>query len=279
MRMHALTPPWELWRHRGMALAAGLATVLALGVSAGAQDAPVKAELNRQQAIEIVKRMATFVGSEKDITLAYDSELEVVTPQMEKLQFNSSGKASLSRPDKFRASRTGGYANVELIYDAKSLTVFDKDADSYAVEPATGSIDSVVERLRNEWMQDLPAADLLTTDSFDALMADVIEAKYIGPAVVGGVDCEHVAFRNHDTDWQLWVESGERPIPCKMVITSKTVGGAPQYSVQVTDWQSGQAFPADTFTFAPPSGAKKVELKALANIDELPSGATAGETK
>lgn len=279
MLMHALTPPWEFWRHRGMALAAGLATVLALGASAGAQDAAAKAELNRQQAIEIVKRMATFVGSEKDITLAYDSELEVVTPQMEKLQFNSSGKASLSRPDKFRVSRTGGYANVELIYDAKSLTVFDKDADSYAVEPATGSIDSVVERLRNEWMQDLPAADLLTTDSFDALMADVIEAKYIGPAVVGGVDCEHVAFRNHDTDWQLWVESGERPIPCKMVITSKTVGGAPQYSVQVTDWQSGQAFPADTFTFAPPSGAKKVEFRALANIDELPSGATAGESK
>jgi hypothetical protein len=39
--------------------------------------------------------------------------------------------------------------------------------------------------------------------------------------------CEHVAFRNFDTDWQLWIEAGAHPVPRKMGITSKTINGAP----------------------------------------------------
>ena len=56
----------------------------------------------------------------------------------------------------------------------------------------------------------------------------MIEAKHIGRGVIDGVECEHLAFRNQDVDWQLWVQVGAKPIPCKYVITSKAVGiGAP----------------------------------------------------
>jgi hypothetical protein len=74
----------------------------------------------------------------------------------------------------------------------------------------------------------LPGADLLLSNAYDVLMADVQEAKYIGRGVIDGVECEHLAFRNFDTDWQLWVEAGDSPIPRKMVITSKTLNSAPQ---------------------------------------------------
>ncbi len=39
--------------------------------------------------------------------------------------------------------------------------------------------------------------------------ADVLEAKHMGHGVIDGVECDHLAFRNFDTDWQLWVEVGE----------------------------------------------------------------------
>jgi hypothetical protein len=38
-----------------------------------------------------------------------------------------------------------------------------------------------------------------------------------------GVECDHLAFRNADTDWQIWIESGAKPIPRKYVITSKGI--------------------------------------------------------
>ncbi len=106
--------------------------------------------------------------------------------------------------------------------------------------------------------------------------ADVSEAKHIGRGVIDGVECEHLAFRNFDTDWQLWVEVGQRPIPRKLVITSKTVNGAPQYTVRVKSFKTGVTPPRDAFAFTPPAGAQKLSPDALIVLDELPPGAPTG---
>jgi hypothetical protein len=88
--------------------------------------------------------------------------------------------------------------------------------------------------------------------------------------------CEHLAFRNDETDWQLWVRQGPEAIPCKLVITSKAVTGAPQYTLTVKEWKT-DAVPADTtFSFAAPAGAQSVKLEELKDIDELPAGVVKG---
>jgi hypothetical protein len=101
-------------------------------------------------------------------------------------------------------------------------------------------------------------------------------AKHIGRSVIDGVECEHLAFRNFDTDWQLWVEVGERPIPRKLVITSKTMSNAPQYTLRIKDWKTGVKPAQDAFAFAPPAGAEKLSPDALIALDELPESAPAG---
>ena len=65
------------------------------------------------------------------------------------------------------------------------------------------------------------------SNAFDVMSADVMHGAHIGQGVVDGFECEHLAFRNDDTDWQLWVQIGDAPIPRKYVITSKTEAGAP----------------------------------------------------
>jgi hypothetical protein len=92
--------------------------------------------------------------------------------------------------------------------------------------------------LRTRYSIDMPGADLLLTNSFARLMDGVIEAKHIGTGIVDGQRCEHLAFRNDDTDWQLWVRTGPQPLPCKYVITSKTMAAAPQYSVRFRNWNT-----------------------------------------
>ena len=123
----------------------------------------------------------------------------------------------------------------------------------------------------------LPGADLLLSNAYDVLMADVQEAKHIGRGVIDGVECEHLDFRNFDTDWQLWVEAGDTPIPRKMVITSKTLNSAPQYTLRVKTWKTGVEPPKDAFSFTPPAGAQKLSPDALIELDELPLGAAEGE--
>ena len=100
---------------------------------------------------------------------------------------------------------------------------------------------------------------------------------YAGPlvgGVIGGVECEHLAFRNFDTDWQLWVEVGTNPIPRKMIVTSKTMNSAPQYTVTVTGWKTGLDIPDEAFVFTPPSGARQLGPDELGELDELPHGAS-----
>jgi hypothetical protein len=105
---------------------------------------------------------------------------------------------------------------------------------------------------------------------YDALTSDVIKGVYIGRGVIDGVECEHLAFRGQDTDWQIWVEVGDRPIPRKYVITSKAMASAPQYTLVIRDWKTDEQPSANAFVFTPPKDAKKVEVAALPNIDEVP---------
>jgi len=241
--------------------------------------APAMAQPQASDAKAILKAMSDYVSSQKTIELTLDSDIEVITPQLEKIQFTNSGGMLLSRPDKVWAHRVGGYADVALTFDGKTVSVFGKHINGYAQFEAPGNVDHLIEALRAGHGIALPGADLLLSNSYDVLAAGVKEAKHIGRGVIDGRECEHLAFRNFDTDWQLWVEVGEKPIPRKMVITSKTMNSAPQYTLRIKTWKTDVQPAPDAFAFVPPAGAKQLSPDALIDLDELPRGAEEGGTK
>jgi hypothetical protein len=252
----------------GLAALLGGFALYALTSSAQADDAN-----------KILKAMSDYVTAGKNISISFDTDIEVVTSDMQKVQFASSGQALLSRPDKLRISRIGGYADVELVFDGKTVTVLGKHLNSYAQKDATGTVDQLVDAVRDRDNVMLPGADLLLSRVYDELTGEVTEAKHVGQGVIDGVECEHLAFRTPDVDWQLWVETGARPVPRKYVITSKHIAGAPQYTLRIKEWKNDAAIPADAFAFKPPADAKKVELSAMAGIDEVPAGQVTGAKK
>jgi hypothetical protein len=228
------------------------------------------AQAQESDAKSFLKAMSDYVSSQKTIELTFDSDIEIITPHMEKIQFTNSGEALLSRPDKLRAHRVGGYADVALFFDGKTVTVYGKHTNGYAQFDAPGTVDQLIEALRQGHGIALPGADLLLSNSYNTLVAGVLEAKHIGRGVIDGRECEHLAFRNFDTDWQIWVEVGKSPIPRKMVITSKTMNSAPQYTLRVKGWKTGVVQARDAFVFSPPAGAQKLSADALIDLDELP---------
>ncbi len=220
----------------------------------------------------ILKAMSDYVTSQKAISVTFDSDIEVITTNLQKIKFTNSGQLLLSRPDKLRAHRVGGYADVELVFDGKKVTIYGKNLNAFTQLDLAGSTDQLIDKLRNHYGVEAPGADLLLTGAYKALVAGVIDARHIGRGVIDGVECEHLAFRNADTDWQLWVEVGPHPIPRMYVITSKDVTGAPQYTLRIKDWKTDPQIAADAFVFTPPAGAKKVDLKEMSGIDEVPPG-------
>ena len=266
-----------VWRSRSRSLyraTAAAISILTMSVwfvpAAQAQDS---------EARKILKAMSDYVTSQQTLSLTFDTDIEVITPDLQKLQFTSSGKLQLSRPDKLRITRTGGYADVEMVFDGSTLSVLGKNINAFTQLDAPGSVDQLIDRLRTGSGIGAPGADLILSNVYDVLSEDIIDAKYIGQGVIDGVDCEHLAFRNSEVDWQLWVEAGARPIPRKYVITSKTVTAAPQYTLRIKEWQSDAPASADAFKFQPPQGADKVGADALAGLDEIPPGAVMGGRK
>jgi hypothetical protein len=257
----------ELARCKSL-IGAVVTTSLMLFSSANAQTS---------EADKILKAMSDYVASQKTLSVTFDSDIEVVTNNFQKIQFTSSGQVQLSRPDKLRATRTGGYRDIELVFDGKTVTINDKDAKQYTQIDAAGSADQLIDVLREKYGVVAPGADLLLTNAFNTMTADLVEGAVIGKGVIDGIECDHLAFRNSETDWQIWIEPGARPIPRKYVITTNSVTGAPQYTLRIKDWKND--VPADAFVFKPDPSAKKMAITELSDIDEVPQGVTKAGAK
>jgi len=252
--------------------AVALSLMILLGTSTGVSA-------DEADAKKILKAMSDYMAAQKSISFAYDSDLEVVTKDHQKLALLSSGTVTLNRPDKIRATRHGGFADVELLFDGKTLTLLGKNANLYAQADIPGTIDHLIKELRVKYKKPLPAADLLMADVYDQLMPAVIDVKDLGSGVVGGIECDHLAFRTEDVDWQIWIAQGARPYPCQYVITSKLVDAGPQYSIRVRDWKTGEEVTSDDFSFNNSTQAKKIDLNNLPETDELPQHFAVGGAK
>jgi len=229
----------------------------------------------------LLKAMTDYTAAQKSISATFDSDIEVITAELQKIQFTSSGQLKLSRPDKLRVRRTGGYADVELVFDGKTVSLYGNNAKAYVQADMAGTIDQLIDGIQAKTGGAMPGTDLLLSSSYDVLTSDVIEGHHVGQGVVDGVECEHLAFRGHDTDWQIWIQTGAQPIPRKYVITSKTLAGAPQYTLRIKEWKTDAIADADAFAFKPPEGATKVSLDSdvMIEFDEIPPGTATGAKK
>lgn len=232
------------------------------------------------EAKRLLKAMSDYLDAQQAISFDYDAALEVVTSDRQKLALASSGTVTVNRPDKIRAARAGGFLDVETVFDGKTLTLLGKNANKYTQLEFAGTIDQLIDELRDKYDRPLPAADLLTTDSYAALMEDVYDSKDLGSGVVNGAECDFLAFRKDEVDFQIWITQGNEPRPCKYIITSRLVEDGPQYSVEFTNWNAGDKAAKDDFAFLNPTNAEKIDLKDLQEkTSELPSNFAMGDRK
>jgi hypothetical protein len=148
------------------------------------------------------------------------------------------------------------------------MTLLGRNAKVYAQVPVPGNIDHLVDELRNTYGRPVPAADLLLSNPYEQLIPLVKEAKDLGSGVIGGVECDHLAFRTDEVDWQIWIAQGARRYPCHYVITSSHTPGLPAYTVNVRSWKTG-ADVTDNFTVAIPEGAKQLKPIEVTEFDDV----------
>ena len=119
---------------------------------------------------------------------------------------------------------------------------------------------------------DAAGANLFYTHLLETLMEGVEAAAYVGIGVVDGVETHHLVFREGDVDWQIWIQTGEKPVPMKYVITTKWMTGAPQYSVRMHNWNLNLDVGGEIFQFTPPPGSTNIETISINELGEITLG-------
>jgi len=215
------------------------------------------------QAKKLLEAATTFLAKQKQFSVSTQSTIEVVLTSGQKLQFDNAAALVVQRPNKLRAERKGDLVDQVFFYDGKSLTLYNPGENYYASVEAPGTLENMLDYARDSLDIVAPAGDLVYSNAFDILMQDVTNGFVVGKGVVGGVRCDHLAFRGPDTDWQIWVQEGAQPLPRKLVITSRDVVNAPQFAVVMSEWDLAPKISAGMFEFSPGNNLKKIEFLPL----------------
>lgn len=245
-----------------------LVTWVVLGATLG-RGACAAGEGVDPEADRILRSMTAYLGELPAFSVVADIDDEVIDLAGQKLQVSSSGTLMVERPGHFHAHRKGPLADVEVIFDGQTLTLHGKRQNVFVQIEASGTIGDAITELRAQTGVDAPAGDLFYPDPYPGLMTDVKTGTYQGTAQVNGIECHHLAFRAAKVDWQIWVQTGDRPLPMKYVITSKWVTGAPQYAVRFRDWNTAPVLAPDSFKFVPPEGARQLERLSVDTLGAL----------
>jgi len=219
------------------------------------------------EAKQLLKASTDFLARQERFSLDTESSIDVVLATGQKIQFDHTVGVSVERPDKLRAERTGDLVDQVFYYDGKSLTMHNPHDNYYAKTDAPGTLEAMLDFAREKLDVVAPAGDLLYKNAYDILMQDVTSGFVVGKAVVDGLRCDHLAFRASLVDWQIWIEEGKRPLVRRLVITTRDMLNAPQFTVVMKNWNLEPKFSAATFSFKPSQSVRKVEF-VLKNTSE-----------
>ena len=216
-------------------------------------------------AVALLRRSTDYLAATKQFSLVTDTTIEAVLADGQKLQFGHRVAVTVQRPNKMRAERIGELITQTFYYDGKTLSLNLPQQEYYATADVPPTLEGMLDVARDKLNVIAPGADLVYANAFDRLTEGLTSAFIVGEAIVDGARCDHIAFRNAEVDWQIWIQQGDKPVPRKFVITSKRMPGSPQFVSVMSNWQTAPTITDATFSFVPPKGAQEIDFLPVAS--------------
>jgi hypothetical protein len=208
-------------------------------------------------ALKALNKMGAYLRTLKDFQVEAAVTSEDVLTDGEKLQYGHTSNILASLPDKMRIEVDGELNSRLFLYDGKSFTLYARRAGFYATVAAPPTVVELADVLDKKYDIQVPLADLFLWGGPHAVTNEITVASDIGEGEIGGVSCEHYAFRQPGLDWQVWIQLGSHPLPRKLVLTTTTDEARPQHTSVLT-WNLAPSFNDAAFTFDPPPDAHKI---------------------
>ena len=235
------------------------ATAVAWPLAGLAQSGDVEPD-----ALALLRKSTDYLASTKQFSLVTDTTIEFVPADGQKLQFGQRVAVTVQRPNKMRTERIGELVAQTFYYDGQSLSVNLPDYRYYATAAVPATLDGMLDTARDNLNVIAPGADFVYANAYERLSDGLTSAYVVGKAVIDGARCDHIAFRNAEVDWQVWIQEGDKPVPRKFIVTSKKMPQSPQFTSVMSNWKTAPKVSATTFSLTPPNGAQKIDFLTMA---------------
>jgi hypothetical protein len=212
-------------------------------------------------SIQALKDMGTYLLTLKRFRVSTDVTGERVLADGQKLQHSATAALDVNRPNKLHARLLSARAERELIYDGKTFTFYAPAQKLYSTVEFVDTLGGLIDRLEEKYAIQVPLSDLFVFGTPAAQFDKIESAMNAGQDFVDKDLCDHYAFRQGKIDWQIWIATGSKPLPRKIVITNRADEARPQ-SVTFIDWNLKPTFTDAVFKFTPPKGTSKIEMVA-----------------
>ena len=213
-------------------------------------------------SIQALKDLGAHLQTIKRFKVSNELTGERVLADGQKLQHSAAADIDVHRPNMLRAKMVSPRAVREIFYDGKMVTISIPAQKAYSTVEFTGNLGELVSKLEEGYGVEIPMADMFLWGTPAAPLDKIESAMNAGQDFIGNDLCDHYAFRQGNMDWQIWITTGAKPLPRKLVITNRSDEARPQ-SVQYFDWNLKPTFKDSIFKFTPPKGATTVELRSL----------------
>lgn len=240
-----------------------LAVILCSASAAYGNGATPQAPAIDPKAEQTLKLMSDYLRGLQSFSVHVDAVVEGVLPSGERLDTDRSGDIWIERPNKLRVNMVSAKHNVQMYYDGSTFVIYSPVQNYYGSWNAPGTLEQTVAAARTKYGLVLPGGDFLASDPYGKLMAHVESGTYLGEVPIGGTLTHHLAFRQPDIDWQIWIEASDTPVPRRIIITDKRTSDEPQYMASFSNWKTSLTIDPCIFVFTPPAGAQKIGVSML----------------
>jgi len=212
------------------------------------------------KAVDVLKQMAAYKASLDQVAIKAVTLTDARLGGGLMVSNSEEVHVAISRPGSMRIYSFDGAAKKGLYFHDGLLTVFNSENMYYAQADVPKEVDAAITFALDEFGVEAPMMDLIHRDASALLIGSDETILYLtDKSRVGGADCHHLAIRGAEVDVQLWVQEGDRPLPRKIMITSKWEGGSPRFVANLI-WDTNPKFEPGTFEFKAPDGAMKIEF-------------------
>lgn len=217
-------------------------------------------------ADKLLKSMSATLASAKTLGFSADINFDQLLASGQQIQYGGAARVMLKRPGMVYAEYAGDLNAKKVWYTDGELTVLDLNTNFYGKLPVPSTLDEAMDNLITQYGFTLPLSDVLVSDPYNAFISNVWAGVVIGDSKINGQSCKHLAFVEKFIDWQIWISEGAQALPCKLVITYKTMPGGPQYAAEFYDWAINPTFDVSAFKPVLPEGSEQIEfIKMKAN--------------